>query len=114
MGVKVGDKIRIIHLTGEDSRYDGREGTVEYIDAIGQLHGTWGGLAVIPEEDEFKNWREGKSFVSPLVHKLIYITGFCLRRISIRLKFRYEELTSCSPSNSQRPAYFAHWVRYQL
>lgn len=26
MGVKVGDKIRIIHLTGEDSRYDGREG----------------------------------------------------------------------------------------
>lgn len=29
------------------------ESTVEYIDAIGQLHGTWGGLAVIPEEDEF-------------------------------------------------------------
>ena len=49
MEVKVGDKIRIIHLTGED----GRKGTVEYIDAIGQLHGTWGGLAVIPEEDEF-------------------------------------------------------------
>ena len=53
MGVKVGDKIRIIQLTGEDSRYDGREGTVEYINAIGQLHGTWSGLAVIPEEDEF-------------------------------------------------------------
>ena len=33
MEVKVGDKIRIIHLTGEDSRYDGREGSVEYIDA---------------------------------------------------------------------------------
>lgn len=53
MEVKVGDKIRIIHLTGEDGRYDGHEGTVEHIDAIGQLHGTWGGLAVIPEEDEF-------------------------------------------------------------
>lgn len=53
MEVKVGDKIRIIHLTGEDSRYDGREGSVEDIDAIGQLHGTWGGLAVIPEEDKF-------------------------------------------------------------
>lgn len=53
MEVKVGDKIRIIHLTGENGRYDGREGSVEYIDAIGQLHGTWGGLAVIPEEDEF-------------------------------------------------------------
>lgn len=53
MEVKVGDKIRIIHLTGENDRYDRHEGTVEYIDAIGQLHGTWGGLAVIPEEDEF-------------------------------------------------------------
>lgn len=53
MEVKVGDKIRIIHLTGENGRYDGREGSVKYIDAIGQLHGTWGDLAVIPEEDEF-------------------------------------------------------------
>ena len=51
--IKVGDHIRIIHLKGEDSRYDGREGIVESIDSIGQLHGTWGGLAIIPEEDEF-------------------------------------------------------------
>ena len=51
--IKVGDHIRIIQLKGEDSRYDGREGIVESIDSIGQLHGTWGGLAVIPEEDEF-------------------------------------------------------------
>ena len=53
MKAKAGDKIRIIHLKGEDDRYDGREGTVEYVDALGQLHGTWGSLAVIPEEDEF-------------------------------------------------------------
>lgn len=53
MKVKAGDRIRIIHLKGEDDRYDGREGTVEYVDALGQLHGTWGSLAVIPEEDEF-------------------------------------------------------------
>lgn len=52
--VKLGDKIRIIHLQGEDGRYDGKEGVVEYIDGIGQLHGTWGGLAIIPEEDEFE------------------------------------------------------------
>ena len=26
--------------------YAGKEGTVTYIDGIGQLHGTWGGLAV--------------------------------------------------------------------
>ena len=28
--------------------YNGRSGAVEHIDAIGQIHGTWGGLAVIP------------------------------------------------------------------
>lgn len=53
MKAKAGDRIRIIHLKGEDDRYDGREGTVEYVDVLGQLHGTWGSLAVIPEEDEF-------------------------------------------------------------
>lgn len=53
MEVKVGTKIRIIHLKGEGSDYDGREGVVEFIDSIGQLHGTWGGLAVIPGEDRF-------------------------------------------------------------
>lgn len=52
--VKVGDKIRIISM--EDVRandYNGKEGVVKYIDSIGQLHGTWGGLAVIPECDTF-------------------------------------------------------------
>ena len=52
--VKVGDKIHIISM--EDVRandYNGKEGIVEYIDSIGQLHGTWGGLAVIPECDTF-------------------------------------------------------------
>lgn len=52
--MKVGDKIRITHLSGEDTRYDGKEGTITYIDSLGQLHGTWGGLAVIPEEDDFE------------------------------------------------------------
>lgn len=52
--MKVGDKIRIIHLAGEDNRYDGKEGVITHIDSIGQLHGTWGGLAVIPTEDEFE------------------------------------------------------------
>lgn len=41
-------------LEGEDNRYDGKEGVIENIDAIGQLHGTWGGLAVIPEADDFR------------------------------------------------------------
>lgn len=54
MKAKVGDTIRIIHLKGEDSTYDSRTGVVNYIDDMGQLHGTWGGLAVIPEEDSFE------------------------------------------------------------
>ena len=52
--MKVGDKIRIIHLAGEDNRYDSKEGTIMYIDSLGQLHGPWGGLAIIPEEDDFE------------------------------------------------------------
>ena len=47
---KIGDKIRIIKMKGED-HYNGREGVIEYIDGLDQLHGTWGGLAIIPEED---------------------------------------------------------------
>ena len=35
-------------------KYNGKEGVIEHIDSIGQLHGTWGGLAVNPECDEFK------------------------------------------------------------
>ena len=30
------------------------EGIVQHIDDLGQLHGTWGGLAVIPKMDEFE------------------------------------------------------------
>ena len=54
MNVKVGDKIKIIRLDDPyNHTYPGREGIVTSIDSMGQLHGTWGGLAVIPEEDEF-------------------------------------------------------------
>lgn len=54
--VKVGDRIRIICLDDPYAlnSYNGREGVVRHIDSLGQLHGTWGGLAVIPEEDEFE------------------------------------------------------------
>jgi hypothetical protein len=47
---KIGDKIRIIEMKGED-HYNGREGIIEYIDGLDQLHGTWGDLAILPEED---------------------------------------------------------------
>ena len=54
-GVHVGDTIRITRLDDVfDKTYVGRVGVVELIDDMGQLHGTWGGLAVIPEEDGFE------------------------------------------------------------
>lgn len=49
--IEVGTLIKIIKMQGEP-QYTGKVGVVEHIDAIGQLHGTWGGCAVIPEEDE--------------------------------------------------------------
>ena len=58
--VEIGDTIRIIRMNddgGKDlqtRRYNGRSGVVEHIDAIGQIHGTWGGLAVIPGVDDFE------------------------------------------------------------
>ena len=58
--VKVGDKIRITSVdscNGLDAVAEamvGKSGVVTSIDDIGQLHGTWGGLAVIPEVDEFE------------------------------------------------------------
>ena len=51
--MKVGDKIRILYMDGEPE-YDGKKGTVTHIDDAGQIHGTWGGCALIPGVDEYK------------------------------------------------------------
>lgn len=51
--MKVGDKIKILDMKGEP-QYDGKTGTVTHIDAIGQIHGTWGGCALIPGVDEYE------------------------------------------------------------
>lgn len=53
MIAKIGDKIRILDMQGEPA-YKGKVGVVESIDDCGQLHGTWGGLAVIPQADEIE------------------------------------------------------------
>ena len=53
MNVKIGDKIRIIHMDREPN-YTGKTGTIEKIDDAGQIHGSWGGCAVIPEWDQFE------------------------------------------------------------
>ena len=56
----IGDKIRIVRMDdcgGKDTQatnYNGNEGVITYIDAIGQFFGTWGGLAVNPKCDEYE------------------------------------------------------------
>lgn len=49
---KVGKWLKIISMKGEP-QYDGKKGVIEFIDDAGQIHGTWGGCAVIPGEDSF-------------------------------------------------------------
>lgn len=51
MQYKVGMKIRISYLDDPYAHYEGRVGEIQRIDDAGQLHGTWGGLAVIPGVD---------------------------------------------------------------
>jgi hypothetical protein len=50
--VKIGDTIKIIKMEGEP-QYTDREGVVTHIDDAGQIHGTWGGCAIIPEVDTY-------------------------------------------------------------
>lgn len=55
-GTSVGDTVRITKLDDPYipmGSYVGREGVVESIDSMNQLHGTWGGLALIPGEDDW-------------------------------------------------------------
>lgn len=48
----IGKKIMIVRMEGEPE-YTDKIGVVEFVDDIGQLHGTWGGLAINPEVDDF-------------------------------------------------------------
>ena len=60
---KVGDKIVIKGFASNEpsaADYIGKTGIVEFIDDIGQLHGTWGSLGILPE-DEYEVLQEGES-----------------------------------------------------
>ena len=50
--VKIGDTIKITKMAGEP-QYTNREGVVTHIDDASQIHGTWGGCAVIQEIDTY-------------------------------------------------------------
>ena len=51
--VKVNDKIKIIYMKDEPT-YTGKIGIVNFIDDLGQIHGSWGGCALIPAIDKFE------------------------------------------------------------
>jgi len=48
----VGDHLRIVKMAGEP-QYANRDGWVTHIDDARQIHGTWGGCALIPGDDEW-------------------------------------------------------------
>lgn len=50
---KEGMTIRINHMEGEP-QYTGKTGTIDHVDDLGQLHGSWGGCALIPGTDDFE------------------------------------------------------------
>jgi len=54
----IGKKVRIDCMAGEP-QYTGKTGTVTCIDAAGQVHGTWGGCALIPGTDAFTVLEDG-------------------------------------------------------
>lgn len=53
---RIGCKIRIIRMDDalSGSGYNGREGYITSVDGMGQLHGTWGFLALIPGVDDYE------------------------------------------------------------
>ena len=51
--IRKGDFVKIIHMEGEPG-YAGREGIVTHVDDAWQIHGTWGGCAIIPDTDLFE------------------------------------------------------------
>ena len=48
----VGKLLVIIQMKGEPN-YWGRIGRIKHVDGAGQLHGTWGSLAVVPGVDKY-------------------------------------------------------------
>lgn len=49
---EVGDTILILRMAYAPS-YAGKKGVVESIDYLGQLHGTWGKMQIIPDKDVY-------------------------------------------------------------
>lgn len=57
MQYKIGMKIKIIEMKDEPM-YSNKVGIIKRIDDLGQLHGTWGSLAIIPKVDKIEIIKE--------------------------------------------------------
>ena len=53
MKYEVGMMLLIVHIVDDLEDYSGRVGVITHIDDLGQLHGTWGSLVLVPELDDF-------------------------------------------------------------
>lgn len=51
--IKIGSYIKILEMKKEP-QYTDKIGKVLFIDDNNQIHGTWGGCAIIPEVDKFE------------------------------------------------------------
>ena len=85
----LGKKILIKYMEGEP-RYTNRTGIVTHVDDLGQLHGTWGGLAAIPNHDlieilpdEGNNKKEDK----PMKNNVTSNTTFTPEEQEMKAKF---------------------------
>lgn len=47
-----GKWLKILSMKGEP-QYTGKVGVIQHIDDENQIHGTWGGCAVLPDVDSF-------------------------------------------------------------
>lgn len=103
-GYKVGDVIKIICMKGEP-RYTDKIGEITMIDDSGQLHGTWGGLAVQADYDSIEKIEAGKysniiidRFINDCIDKHIYYKSKEIRNTELYVGdsddgTTYQELT---------------------
>ena len=93
---KIGDRIVIKGFASDEpsaADYIGKEGVVESIDDIGQIHGTWGGLGLLPEDD-YEVLAEGETvhIYSDCVSEIVFI-------LPRQLQDLIEAVYTCSNAN---------------
>ena len=59
--MEVGYRILIVYMDGEPE-YTGKIGVITHIDDIGQLHGTWGSLAINLDVDKIEILDKGEYY----------------------------------------------------